>query len=134
MKKEIQKLKKANNKYSNYKIPIIKKYDKNKVQKNYNNKNPDEIKIVVDVPLLFEAKVEKLFDRIIVVKANKKTQIGRILKKKKYSKKEIENIIKSQMPLKEKIKRADFVVDNSKTLKNTQRQIENIFKRMYVSH
>src|SRR3989344_8006961 len=104
MKKEIQKLKKANNKYSNYKIPITKEYNKNKIPKNY-NKNPDEIKIVVDIPLLFEAKVEKLFDRIIVVKANKKTQIGRILKKKKYSKNEIENIIKSQMPLKEKIKK-----------------------------
>ena len=125
MKKEIQKLKKANNKYSNYKIPITKEYNKNKIPKNY-NKNPDEIKIVVDVPLLFEAKVEKLFDRIIVVKANKKTQIGRILKKKKYSKKEIENIIKSQMPLKEKIKKADFVVDNGKTIKNTKKQIKKI--------
>src|SRR3989344_8707806 len=60
--------------------PVIIKMVKKEIQKlKNNNKN---MNIAVDVPLLFEAKVEKLFDRIIVVKANKKMQIGRILKKK----------------------------------------------------
>ena len=126
-KEEIQKIiKNVNNKDFNYKIPIIKKYNKNKIPKNYNNKNPDEVKIVVDVPLLFEAKVEKLFDCIIVVKADKKTQINRLLKRKKYAKKEIEHIIKSQTPLKEKIKRADFVMDNGRGLRETKRRVEEL--------
>ena len=104
--------------------PVIIKMMKKEIQKlKNNNKN---MNIAVDIPLLFEAKVEKLFDRIIVVKAGKKAQIKRILKKGKYSKKEIENIIKSQMPLKEKIKKADFVVDNGKTIKNTKKQIKKI--------
>ena len=88
-----------------------------------NNKNKI---IIVDVPLLFEAKIQNIFDKIVVVKCDKKTQIKRLLKKKKYSKKEIENIIKSQMPLNKKIEYADFVVDNSKMIKETDKQVRDI--------
>jgi len=72
----------------------------------------------------------KHVDKIIVVKANKKNSIKRILKKKKYSKKEIEQIMKSQMPLKQKLKHADFVVDNNKPLTNTKNQIKDIIKKI----
>ena len=82
-------------------------------------------KIVVDIPLLFESKLEKMFDKIIVVKCDKKTQIKRILKKNKYSRKEINNIINSQMPLKEKIKKVDFVLDND-GINETKSQVNSI--------
>ncbi|MBI2208013.1 dephospho-CoA kinase [Candidatus Woesearchaeota archaeon] len=121
--KKLQKLNKITH-------PIIIKKTKEEIQKNYDNKNPDEIKIVVDIPLLFEARLEKLFDKIIVVKADKKTQINRILRKKKYSKREIEQIIKSQMPLKEKVKRADFVVDNGRSLRETERRVKELVDRI----
>ena len=117
--KKLQKLNKITH-------PIIIKKTKEEIQKNYHHENPDEIKIIVDIPLLFEARLEKLFDKIIVVKADKKTQISRILREKKYSKREIEQIIESQMPLKEKIKKADFVVENSKSIKETEKQIKSI--------
>lgn len=91
------------------------------IKKMINNKKS----IVIDIPLLFEAKIQNLFDKIIVVKCDKQTQIKRILKKKKHTKTEINNIIKSQMPLKEKIKRSDFVVDN-KTIKETEKQVNSI--------
>lgn len=92
--------------------------------KRIKNKN-----IVIDVPLLFEAKIQSMFDKIIVVKCSKKEQIKRILKKGRYSKKEIDNIINSQMPLNKKIKHADFVVDNGKTIKEVQSQIKNILSK-----
>ena len=75
---------------------------------------------------MFESKSEKLFDKIIVVKCNKKTQINRILKKKKHSRKDIEQIIKSQISLREKVKHADFVIDNSKTIKETERHVKDL--------
>jgi len=112
-----KKLKKLNN----ITHPIIIKAIKKQINKIKNKK------IVIDIPLLFESKLEKMFNKIIVVKCSKKEQIKRILKKKKYNKKEINQIIKSQMPLKEKIKRADFVVDNG-TIKETQKQINSIVK------
>lgn len=147
-KEEIQKIiRNANNKDFNYKIPIIKKYNKEKtitnkpiIKKTNNNLkkiknspnkgNIDNVKIVVDAPLLFEAKIEKLFNKIIAIKADKKTQISRILRKKKYSKKEIEQIIKSQMPLKEKIKRADFVIDNGRSLRETEKHVKELVNRI----
>ncbi|MCH8067222.1 MAG: dephospho-CoA kinase [Nanoarchaeota archaeon] len=97
--------------------PIIIKTLKKEIK---NNK-----KIVVDIPLLFESKLEKMFDKIIVVKCDKKTQIKRILKKNKYSRKEINNIINSQMPLKEKIKKVDFVLDND-GINETKSQVNSI--------
>ena len=121
IKKQINGIKKNNNKKTIIKNPLFKKSLKNKKQRN-------KIKIIVDAPLLLEAKVQHLVDKIIVVKCNKKTQIKRIQKKKKYSKKEIENIIKSQMPLKEKIKHADFVVDNNGAMKETGRQVKAIIQ------
>ncbi len=48
------------------------------------------------------------FGCIVDVKCEKKEQIKRILKKRKYTKIEIDNIVKSQMPLREKLKYADL--------------------------
>jgi len=104
--------------------PIIIKEFKKQIK---NNKKKN---IVIDIPLLFESKLEKMFDKIIVVKCDKKTQIKRILKKNKYSRKEINNIINSQMPLNEKIKKADFVVDNGKTVREIKKQISSIVNSM----
>ena len=109
---------------SNKKISIIKNSNKKTIINK--NKYIGNKKIIIDAPLLIEARAESLVDKLIVVKCSKKNQIQRALKKGKYTKKEIENIIKSQMPLKEKIKHADFVVDNSKTMKETKKQVREI--------
>ena len=136
LKKEISKIEKRNEKL----MPMTKKYKKNdsiekntiiknNIQKKSDNKTKQKtaIKIVIDVPLLFEAKMENIVDKIVVVKCDEKIQMERIMKKSnKYSKKEIKQIIQSQMPLKEKIKRADFVVDNSKDVSKTKEQVRKI--------
>tara|TARA_Y100000310_G_scaffold217822_1_gene218901 strand:+ start:2001 stop:2606 length:606 start_codon:yes stop_codon:yes gene_type:complete len=121
--------------------PIIIKEIKKEIIRKSNNricsmidKNcTGDIKIALDIPLLFEAKATNLVDKIIVVKCNKNEQINRILKKKKYTKKEINNIINSQMPLKEKIKKADFVVDNGKAIKEVGKQVKNIVKAIHIN-
>ena len=109
--------------------PIIIKGIKNKIQEIQKNKN-DGVKIALDVPLLIEAKMQNMFDKIVVVKCDEKTQIKRLLKKGKHSEEEIKNIIKSQMPIEEKIKYADFVVDNSKSIEESRRQIWAIIKNI----
>jgi dephospho-CoA kinase len=101
--------------------PIIIKELKQTIKKTKNKK------IIVDIPLLFESKLEKMFDKLVVVKCSKKEQIKRILKKKKYTKKEIQQIINSQMSLKNKIKKADFVVDN-KIRKEAEKQVRTLIK------
>lgn len=105
--------------------PIILKELKKLISRIKNKKN-----MIIDAPLLIEAKAQNLADKIIVVKANRKNSIKRILKKKKYSKEEIEQIIKSQMPLKKKLKYSDFIVDNNKSLTDTKNQIKKIAEKL----
>jgi dephospho-CoA kinase len=83
-------------------------------------------KAVVDAALLIELKLHKYVDKVIVVRINKEKSIKRVLNKKKYNKKEINNIFKLQLSQKEKLKYADIVVDNSKSLTNTRKQIGKI--------
>lgn len=101
--------------------PIIKEI-KSIIKKNKNKK------IIVDGALLIEAKCLSLFNKLVVVKINKKEQLKRIFRKKKYNKKEVNNIIKSQLSQKEKLKYADIVVDNSKDLNNTKKQVKKIIE------
>ena len=108
--------------------PIIIKEIKNKIKEI--KRNNEDSNIALDVPLLIEAKMQDMVDKIIVVKCNKKIQLERLLKKGKHTRKEIENIINSQMPIEEKIKYADFVVDNSKSIEESRRQIWAIIKNI----
>ena len=82
--------------------------------------------IIIDAPLLVEANAVNLVDKLIVVICRKEEQIKRLLKKGKYTKKEIGNIIKSQMPLKDKLKYADYIIDNSYSLDNTKKQVKEL--------
>lgn len=97
----------------------------NKLIKNLKNKN-----IVVDAPLLLESTAKNIIDKIIVVKCDDKTRVQRLLKKGNHTKEEIENITKSQMPIKEKLKFADFVVDNSKGIQHLEIQIKRILSKL----
>ena len=103
--------------------PIIKEI-KSIIKKSKNKK------IIVDGALLIETRCLKLFDKLIVVKISRDEQLKRILKKKKYNKKEINSIIKSQLSQREKLKYADIVVDNSKSLKHTKKGIKKIIKAL----
>jgi dephospho-CoA kinase len=81
--------------------------------------------IVIEVPLLFEARLEKKFDFIILVYCQRKKQIQRLLKKG-FSFNEAIQRIKSQMPLNKKIKKADFIINNSFSFNKTRKQIAKL--------
>ena len=84
----------------------------------------ENTKIVIDAPLLLETKTKNLADKIIVVNCDKKNIMNRI--DKKYSKEKIEKILKIQMPPNDKLKYADFAIDNNKDLKHLEMQVKNI--------
>ena len=85
--------------------------------------------VIVDVPLLFEVGWQKYFDCSIVVYAEKEICLNR-LSKTKLSKQEAEQFFRLQMPLKEKVKKADFIIDNSGELEDTKKQVEEIWKKL----
>ena len=66
-----------------------------------------------DIPLLYETGNETLCERVAVVACSHKMQLDRLVKRISLTGSEAEQMIKSQMPLEEKIKRADHVVWNN---------------------
>jgi dephospho-CoA kinase len=83
--------------------------------------------IIKDIPLLFELTNSISVDKIVVVSASEQTQLRR-LKQKGMTRKDAQNRMKSQLPLQEKIKSADFVVNNDGPEEETKRQVEEIYR------
>jgi len=66
-----------------------------------------------DIPLLYETGGESLCDRVVVVACSHKVQLARLRERTSLGSAEARQMIKSQMPLAEKIRRADHVVWNN---------------------
>lgn len=82
--------------------------------------------IFYDVPLLFEAKLQSQFYKVIVVYIPQELQIERLVKRDNISQKEAIKTINSQINIETKKNMADFVINNSKTKKESYKQIRNI--------
>jgi dephospho-CoA kinase len=82
--------------------------------------------IIKDIPLLFELTHPISVDKIIVVSASEQTQLRR-LKQKGMARQDARHRIDSQLSLEEKVKSADFVVNNDGPQEETKRQVEGIY-------
>ncbi|MED3324329.1 dephospho-CoA kinase [Bacillus thuringiensis] len=88
--------------------------------------------IVLDIPLLFESKLTSLVDRILVVAVTPDTQLERLMKRNGFSEDEATARIQSQMPLAEKVKNADEVINNDGTIMGTKTQLQVILKKWNI--
>ena len=88
--------------------------------------------VVIDVPLLFEAHLEKMFDKIIVVYCKKNQQTSRLMKRDKLTKSEAIKRIASQIRMSEKIKHSDFILRNDALVrgKKINSQIKKILDKI----
>ena len=105
--------------------PQIRKNISEQIQVHKNEKL-----VFVDVPLLFEAKFDDLVEKIIVVSLDEKIQLERLMNRNSLSKEEAVQRIKSQIPVREKEKLGDYVVDNSFTQENTYSQVDRILEKL----
>jgi dephospho-CoA kinase len=110
-------------------IKIIKKEIDSAKNKTHNQQKI----LIIDAALIYEAKIDRLMDKVIVVYIDEGEQIKRLIKRNNLSKDEVSRRIKSQMPIKEKIKIADYVIDNSNSLDETKKQVEKIWKNLVSS-
>jgi dephospho-CoA kinase len=83
--------------------------------------------VLVEVPLLFETGREAAFDRVIVVAAPEADQIRRLRARDHRGEAEIRGILKAQGGLADKVARADYVVDNGGSRRQTEQQVKNIW-------
>jgi dephospho-CoA kinase len=91
--------------------------------------------IVLDIPLLFEARdagegtaAQVPFDATVVVYVPESLQIERQLTRDDRDRGEALRRVRAQMPLDEKRRLADFAIDNSGALEDTERQVREVFR------
>lgn len=89
--------------------------------------------VVVEVPLLFEAGFDRLCDVTIAVTARRGQQIARTVKARPLTRAQVVERIKAQMPLQEKTRRADHVVNNSRSRLYTEKQVRSIYRQLLAA-
>ena len=107
--------KKIKQKLENYIHKEVKKSRESFIKKNIKNKKN---LIFVDIPLLFENRLEKNFDRVLCVIAKKKIRRERVLRDKKFTKKTLQKIFKFQVSDKERKTRSNIIIYNNDTKKD----------------
>lgn len=88
--------------------------------------------VVVDVPLLFESGFDQYTDKVLVVFTERELQVERLINRDNISEEYANMKINAQMPLEEKIERADYVIDNSKSVLQTKRAFLDVLKELEV--
>lgn len=89
--------------------------------------------VILDIPLLLENNNVAGADAVMVVTIPESLQLTRLMQRNNLTEKEAQSRISAQMPLVEKEKLADFVIDNSGTISNTQKQVEKVIQKIRQS-
>ncbi|MGW8325845.1 MAG: dephospho-CoA kinase, partial [Desulfobacterales bacterium] len=86
--------------------------------------------VVIEVPLLFELDMKEKFDWIVVVSADKELRVKRLMERDQTSRDEAMHLIDVQMPEKEKIERADYVVRNEGSMEKLVEFVDILFNNL----
>ena len=89
---------------------------------------------IVEAALLLEAGAGKRFDRLIVVTCSEEQRVTRFASRQKIdleaARKEVVRRMAAQLSDEEKIKAADFVIDNSGSLEKTREQVRQVWQKL----
>ena len=86
--------------------------------------------VIVDAALLVETGAYKSYDKLIVVYVSEETQLERLINRDGMSREEAKNRIILQLPLSEKLKAADYIIENEGSLVRTRENTEKVFKEL----
>lgn len=93
--------------------------------------------VVLDIPLLLEGRrgrtgsgAQLPFDAVVVVYAPESQQVERQVARSACSREEAERRVRAQMPIEEKRRLADHVIDNSGSIDDTRRQVRELYARL----
>ena len=83
-----------------------------------------------EVPLLYEAGLEREYKPVVVVSVPESVQLERAVARDASSAERIQRRIAAQLPLGEKVRRADFVIDNTGSIEQTLREADRVLARI----
>lgn len=86
--------------------------------------------LVLDIPLLYETKLEKMCDQVVVVYAPESILLDRLVYRSGFNEEYALRRLRSQMNIEEKKERADFMIDNSGPLSKTKKQVQAWIARL----
>ena len=82
--------------------------------------------VVMDIPLLFESKLQHFVEKILVVTVSPEVQLERLMKRNNLTEQEAKMRIASQLPLSEKEAGADAIIYNDGTTEQSRERLQNI--------
>ncbi|MDI6603897.1 MAG: dephospho-CoA kinase [Thermoanaerobacteraceae bacterium] len=107
--------------------PVIIEEIKEKIEKE--RSIGKEKAVILDAALLIELKLYEIVDEVWLIVVDTKTQIDRLMERDKLSYEDAANRIKSQMPIEDKMKHADFLINNCRDINTLKKQIDLFWKR-----
>lgn len=95
------------------------------IEKFFQANKSDDL-LFVGIPLLFEANMQSMFDKIIFVYTDDDIRLKRLLKRNNYTVEHAKARINSQMPQAEKVKLSDYVINNNKDLHSLEASVNMV--------
>lgn len=100
-----------------------------RLTKQAGHEDPEAV-VIYDVPLLFEAGIDARVDKVIVVTADRDTQISRLKNRNGFTRADAIRRIRSQMPLRQKAAAADYVLDGTALRPRLLAQVRRLYREL----
>ncbi len=101
---------------------IVQPYIQTEIVRQLDNFSASKV-VVLDAPVLFEQGYEKMVDYLMVIKTSAQIQVERLMQRDSLNEIDAQKRIQAQMPIEEKVKKADIVIDTSGTIEETRSQV-----------
>ena len=85
---------------------------------------------IADIPLLYEVNRDRDFESVIVVATRPEIQLRRVMDRDRLSEAEARRRIDAQLPIDDKVERADFVIRTDGSFEDTHRQVDDLARRL----
>ncbi|MGD9488944.1 MAG: dephospho-CoA kinase [Calditrichaceae bacterium] len=86
--------------------------------------------VIVDAALIYEISIEKFFDYVIVVNAPLNMRQTRVIGRDGMSKRQFMERVNKQIPLEDKVKWADFVINNDGSMEELKERAKEVFQKL----
>lgn len=102
--------------------PLIKK----RITEIFSRYNSEKY-VFISIPLLFEANMQELFDKILFIYCDDEIRLKRLIKRNNFTKEEAEQRMYSQIAQDKKINKCNYIINNESTIENLKQEIDKLF-------